>query len=385
MTVSGPTEPAIDRLKLDQGSQYLNIEVTQGETIGPQDLGTSDGAASQEFELPDTPLFDASELIEVDESGGGTWIEYVGVVNFLNSTATSRHYVRETDADGKGKIRFGDGTNGKVPPATADIRGAYRIGGDEDGNVGIGQISVNADGVGGIGEVTNPRSATDWKQKDGATIDDLERVKRDAPAALRTRQTASNAGDVLRLTLKGFRDRNGVNPVARAFAIEEGLGVKTIKLLVVGSGGKTLTAEEKEDLELYFNGNRNVVPIVEGVLLMNYQVGVFNYEPLITTVNANVVWPGGNQQSIRNGLLNLLTPLSLEIDELTYTWVFGGRIAFSRIDSEIHAVDPAIQSVSGLVVNGVSPTPSISGITMGANQLPTSVSSGITINILESL
>jgi hypothetical protein len=381
----GVVEPSIDRLRIDQDGQYLIVEVTQGETIGPQELGTSDGSASQEFELPDTPLLDDSELIEVDESGGGTWITYIGVTNFLNSTATSRHYIRETNADGKGKIRFGDGTNGKIPPATADIRGTYRIGGDEDGNVGVGQISVNADGIGGVGEVSNPRSATDWKQKDGATIDDLERVKRDSPAALRTRQTASNASDVLRLTLTKFRDRNDVNPVARAWAIEEGLGVKTIKLLVVGSGGRTLTAEEKSDLELYFNGDRNVVPIVEGVLMMNYKVFVFNYEPLITTVTTSVVWPGGNQQSIRNGLLNLLTPLSLEPDKLTYTWVFGGRIAFSRIHSEIHLVDPAIQSVSSLTVNGISPTPSISGITMGANQLPTSVSSGITINILESL
>jgi len=385
LTVAGPTEPSIDRLQIDQGSQYLNVEVTQGETVGPQDLGTSDGSAFQEFELPDTPLFDDSELIEVDESGGGTWIIYTGVANFLNSTATSRHYIRETNAGGKGTIRFGDGTNGKIPPATADIRGTYRIGGDEDGNVGIGQISVNADGIGGVGEVSNPRSATDWKQKDGATEDDLERVKRDSPAALRTRQTASNPSDVLRLALTAFRDRNGVNPVARVFAIEEGLGVKTIKLLVVGSGGRTLTAEEKEDLEEYFNGNRNVIPIVEGVLLMNYKVFVFNYEPLVTSVTANVVWPGGNQQSIRNALLNLLTPLSFEEDGLTYTWVFGGRIAFSRIHSEIHLVNPSIQNVSALTVNGVSPTVLISGITLGANQLPTSVSGGITINILESL
>jgi len=379
VNVSTPTAPTLVRVRIDQGDQYIIVAATQGETIGPQVLGSSDGSTSQEFQLPETPYIDNSETLEVDEAGGGAWKEYIRVLNFLNSTATSRHYVRETDAEDQATVRFGDGINGKIPPAGTDnVRSSYRVGGDDDGNVGPDEIVVNADGLSGIAEVTNPRSALGWKIKDGGTEADIERVKRDAPAELRTRNTASNGGDIERLAI-AFTDSNGTKPVARAVAIEEGLGVKTAKLLVVGAGGSTLTTEQKLELEEYFNGNRYTRPQIKGKLVLNNKVFVFNYEPQLIQVSATVVWPGGNAAAIRTALLSLITPLSLEEDGTTYTWDFGGYVSLSRVFAQIHSVDPAIIDVPTLLLNGSASSP-----LLGGNELPVSTAGGITISIQES-
>lgn len=379
VSVSTPTEPVIDEIDIDAAEQFLLIEVTQGETVGPQTLGSSDGSVSQEFLLPDTPFIDDTETVEVDEGGGGNFVEYSRVDNFLSSQATSRHYIRETDAEDTAKIRFGDGTNGKIPPAGTDnVQATYRIGADIDGNVATNEIVVNSDGVQGISEVRNPRTAVGWRLKDGGSEDDIERVKREAPAALRTRDRAVSEDDVARLAVNDFISSAGIKPVARAFSIEEGLGPKTIKLLVVGNGGSTLTSVEKEELDEFFNGNRNASPPVEGKFVANHQVTSFNFEPDTVNIQATVVWPGGNPESVRNALLALLNPLALESDGVTFVWDFAGLVSRSRIFSAIHGVNPNVEDVSTLLING-----SAASFQLDSNGLPVSVAAGIIINIAE--
>lgn len=371
---------SIDRVRIDEGTQYLLAVGTQGETVGPKIIGSSDGSARQSFELPDNPFIDDTELIEVDEAGGGNFVTYTRVLNFLSSTQTSRHYVRESDAEDVAEIIFGDGVNGKIPPAGSDnIRATYRIGADEDGNVGADMVVVNSDGTAQISEVTNPRAATNWKMKDGGSEEDIERLKREGPAELRTRDTASTGDDIQRLAVRKFTDRNGASPVARAFAEFEGFGPKTVKLLVVGTGGTTLTGTQKEDLDEYFNGDRDANPPTNGVLMLNHEVTTVNFEPREIDIITTVVWPNGNAESIKNALLALMTPLALEVDGTTYVWNFGGTIAESRVHAAIHAVDPAILRVPTLTIEGVAGSVPLIG-----DQLPTSTAASIKVNIIQS-
>lgn len=380
VSVAAPTSPILDTVDIDQNEQFLVVVGTQGETIGPKVIGSSDGTQSQGFELPDNPLIDGTETIEVDEGGGGTFVEWTRQANFLSSLAASRHYVRESNAEGVATIRFGDGTAGKIPPVGVDnIRATSRIGADEDGNVGANTVVVNSDGTPQISEVTNPRAAKNWKQKDGGTEADIERLKRDAPAALRTRETGSNEDDVERLAIKIFVDRNGARPVARAFAEPEGFGPKTVKLLVVGAGGTTLSGAEKADLEEFYNGDRTARPPVKGKISLNNQVTAVNFEPRPIVIVATVTWPNGNAESIRSALLALLTPLSLEEDGTTFTWDFAGTVGISRVYSEIHAVDPTIIRVPTLTLNGVA-----ASVALITNQLPTSIAASINVSIQQS-
>ena len=381
IVATGTTPPIFDTIKLSEGDQYLVRPCTQGETIGPQVIGSSTGQASQSFRLPETPYLDDTETIEVDEGGAGTWIEYVKVENFLNSSATSRHYMRQTDATDRASIIFGDGINGRIPPAGIDnVRGTYRIGGDVDGNVGANTVVNNADGVNGISEAFNPRPASGWRIKDGGDAADLARLKRDAPAGLRTRDTASNGDDCKRLAVYKFVDRSGTKPVARAFAEEEKFGIKTIGLLVVGAGGVTLTATQIADLEEYFNGDRYARPPTSGALVANHELTAVNFEPELISIEATVVWPGGNAESIKNALLSYITPLAVDDDDgSTYVFDFGGKVSFSKVHQLVHDVDPGIRDVPLLLLNG-----SASSVSLGTNGLPVTTSAAIQINIQES-
>jgi hypothetical protein len=381
VTPTSGTPPVFDTIQLDQGDLYVIRPCTQGETIGPQVIGSSTGAASQTFRLPETPYLDDTETIEVDEGGAGTWIEYTHVLNFLNSTSTSRHYMRQTDATDRASIIFGDGINGKVPPAGIDnVRAAYRIGGDIDGNVGPDTIVVNADGVNGISEVYNPRSAVGWRIKDGGNAADLARLKRDAPAGLRTRDRAVNGDDAQRLAINKFVDSNGTKPVVRAFAEEEKFGPKTVGLLVVGAGGTTLTGTQLEDLEEYFNGDKFARPPTSGVLVANQELTAVNFEPSLITIEATVVWPGGSAEAIKNALLAFVTPLAVEEEDgITWVFDFGDKVSYSKVHQLIHDVDPNIRDIPVLLING-----SQASAPLGANELPITTAASIEINAQES-
>jgi len=384
VNVLGANRPVIDTIDIDQGSQYIVFIVTQGNTIGPQIIGSSTGQAHQEFKLPELPYLDDTETVEVDEGGGGIFVEYTKVDTFLLSSSTDRHYTRRATAKDEAIIRFGDGINGKIPPAgVGNIQATWRVGGAENGNVGADQITVNAEGVTGITSITNPRSATGYRAKDGANTLDLERVKRDAPAELRIRGTAAKPADAARLAVDEFVDASGIKPVERAEAFEEGFGPKTTKLLVVGLGGNILTATQLTSLDTYFNGDRLARPVVDGVLLMNHELTSVNYEPAVITVEANVVWPGGSAEVIRNVLLAFLNPLALAEDGTTRLWDFGAQVSLSRVYNLIHGADPNISDVPVLKLAKGGATPLSSSVNLSPNELPVTKASLISISIQE--
>jgi len=378
VSVSTPTAPSIDRVKIDSGGQYIYCEATQGETFGPTVVGNGDGTSGQSFTLPNTPHLDGTDEVEVEEAS--VWQAYDRVVNFNSSKPYSRHYTVATNAKGEATITFGDGVNGKVPPVGADnVRATQRVGGGDSGNVGANTVTVNGDGLAGIASVTNPRPAWGWRMQEGATTADLERVKRVIPASLRsgTGSKAIDASDAARLAVEEFVDADGVKPVARAVGFEEGMGPKTIKLLVVGAGGAVLSSDQRADLEEWFNGDRTARPPVAGRLVMNHRVYVVNYTPITVSIVANVVWPNGSAVAIQSALLSLLRPLALEGDEYTYVWDFEAEVSLSRIYTTIHNVHPAISDVPSLTVNGVA-----SSLTLTGAQLPVSDASSLSISII---
>lgn len=385
VSVVGPTTPVFDRVRIDQGDQYIAFNVIQGRSIIEQVIGSSSGNASQSFDLPNTPYIDDTETIEVDEGGAGTWTEWLYVKAFTYSSATSRHYRRELDAKGVATIYFGDGVNGRIPPAgTENVRASYRVGGGDNGNVGADQITVNADAVPRITSVTNPRGATGWRIFEGGDALDLARVKRDGPASMRIRDTGAKAADIERLAIDVFTDASGIKAVARAYAVEEGYGTKTVKLLVVGVGGGPLTGTQLADLDEYFNGDRYARPPVYGVIALNQQVTSTNYEPAVITVQASVVWPGGNAESIKNALLAFLDPLVTDDDGSTWLWDFGAQVSFSKVSALIHSIDPAISDIPILLMAKGGAAPAASSVSLDNNELPVAKSTTITINILQS-
>ena len=356
-TTAAPTNPNMDTIYIDTGKQYLMVVAVQGQTVADNPLGSSNGGPDQELTLGFRPLIEGTLILEVDEgSGFQAWSQKE---NFLNSSSASKDYTLEISGDDIAKVKFGDGIRGKIPAAGVDnIRAIYRVGADQDGNVGARTITVNKSGISFVNQLLNPRGAQGWATKEGATPEDLARLKIEGPATLRTRNRAITTDDFEFLAVQ-FTNSLGSKYVSRALAIEETFGVKTIELVVVGKSGAILTEAQREELENYFNGNKplGIVPVI----LSNHEVTVVNYTPKVINVVATVT--GGNEEQIKNAITALLNPDATFNDGVTKRWDFGQEIPLSVIVAEVFEVDPV--NIKKVVIS--SP---VADVVLAARELP---------------
>ena len=331
--VTAPVNPSVDRIRIDTGNQFVLVPVSQGQTVVDDPVGSSNGDINLEFLLTQRPLIEGTLLIEIDEGSG--FQPWNSKENFLSSNSFSKDYTLNIDANDNAIIKFGDGQQGKIPTAGVDnIRALYRIGADVDGNVGARTITVNTAGISFISRVFNPRQALGWASKEGSTEQDLARLKIEGPATLRTRGRAIATIDFEFLATQ-FIDSNGSLLVARAKAIEETFGVKTIEVVVVGFGGALLTEVQRDELRDFFNGNKALD--IDPIIVTNHEATIVNFTPKEIDVTATVT--GGVKAEIENAITALLNPESVFSDGVTKRWSFGQEVPLSVIVSEIFEVD----------------------------------------------
>lgn len=331
---NAPVNPNVDEIRIDGGTQFVLVPVVQGQTVVEEPLSSSNGSPNQIIELTFRPIIDGTLLIEVNEGAG--FQPWNLKENFLSSNSSSKDYTLEIKADNTARIEFGDGVQGKIPtPGVDNIRALYRVGADVNGNVGAKTITVNKSGISFVTRVFNPRQASGWAIKEGSTEADLARLKIEGPATLRTRGRGITTDDMEFLATQ-YTDSNGSKLVARALAIEETFGVKTIELVVVGPAGAFLTEAQREELTDYFNGNK--AKGIKPVILANHEVSIVNYTAKIIDVTATVT--GGNSEQIKNAIAALLNPEATFNDGVTKRWAFGQEIPVSVIIAEIFEVDP---------------------------------------------
>ncbi|HMI52382.1 MAG TPA: putative baseplate assembly protein [Candidatus Saccharimonadales bacterium] len=116
------------------------------------------------------------------------WVTWSEKENFFDSGAADRHYVLD---HASGRLFFGDGLSGKIPPASAAISGSlFRSGGGLAGNLPEGAITQLLGSVPGIQGVANPRAA-----EGGADGETLEAFSTRAPQSIRHRGRAVMPGD----------------------------------------------------------------------------------------------------------------------------------------------------------------------------------------------
>jgi hypothetical protein len=209
-----------------------------------------------------------------------------------------------------------------------------------------------------VSRVFNPRQASGFQVKEGSTDADLARLKIAGPATLRVRNRAITPDDYEFLATE-YTTVTGSQLVSRALAIEETFGIKTIELVVVGSGGALLTGTQLEDISKYFNGSKP--DKIKGIGLSNHEALAVNYTPRTIDVTGTVV--GGNKAQIENALKSLLNPEALFSDGTTYRWDFDDTVPLAILIAEIIAVDP--QNIKN--VNLTSPA---ADVDLAAKELP---------------
>jgi predicted phage baseplate assembly protein len=126
-------------------------------------------------------------LTPVDEGkgeSGPTWVRWHEVDHFRFSGRKSRHYMIDRST---GRLTFGDGIHGMVPPAGKDnIRARiYQTGGEERGNVPVNTITVLKRGIALIDSVFNVDAAGG-----GSAMETADQLVIRGPQALKHRERA---------------------------------------------------------------------------------------------------------------------------------------------------------------------------------------------------
>lgn len=163
---------------LVQGNTFVDITAENSEFHSTGFIGTGD--ADQEYILDRTPYLDGSAVVTADA------VAHTEVANFLLSTPTSKHYVVLVDENDQASIRFGDGTNGAVPPAASNIQVNYNTGGGLVGNVIAAQLTVlNGTFKDDSGNVVALSTTNALKAVGGLDRESFQSAKERAPLTLR--------------------------------------------------------------------------------------------------------------------------------------------------------------------------------------------------------
>lgn len=368
ISATGATNPTLKRVRIDTGKQYALANATQGRSVEDDPLGSSTGDANQRFETTRDYFIDSEDYTELTVDSE-VWTR---VDNFLSSTSQNKHYRIELGENDRATIVFGDGNNGAIPPVgQGNISLSYRVEANNDGNVGANTVVVDKTGLTYVNSIWNPRQSTGWKEAEGATEESLEQAKIAGPASLRTKEVALSPSDAVTLT-KSFVASDGSRPFSRATYVEEGFGAKTLKLIVVGSGGGQPTSSQLAELDEYFNGDLYSTPVKEKHFLTNNEVTSVAYTPKTIDITAVVTAPDTvTATAIRNKLLQTIQPEALKSDGVTYEWSFGGTVSLRRLYHEIFDADEDIEDVT------IS-YPS-SDVSLNQDELPKAVNINITV------
>lgn len=176
---------------------HLNTTLAvQVETIKNEILGSSEGKANQEFNLLRIPV--VSEEIRVNETDTLTEeaaevpVPWQPVEDFFESSAKDRHYVIDR---ANGRIRFGNGLQGMIPPMGQDnIIADYYVGGGAKGNINAFEISDLKTSIPYLDKVSNPGPA-----QGGSDTEQMQGVFKRGPHMIKHRNRAVTREDFERL------------------------------------------------------------------------------------------------------------------------------------------------------------------------------------------
>jgi len=334
---------------IGEADWYVNPLCIQGETV-VEEIGTTTTEQWQRYLMSRSPYINAS-LSELLIGTDSSWVEIDPHEFLVYGPEDKIFWIREYQ-DGH-YVCFGDGTNGKIPPDSLTIQARYRIGASEDGNVGAGTVVNNRSGTPRLTDVTNPQAAFGWMAAEGSTDASMAQLRERAPASVRANLRAVSLEDHETLAIR-FETSDGRVPVARAYAIANGAGQRSVRLLVVGPAGAQVSTSDLLELDTYFNGGYQGTQRVEGVAMQNATVvvgtGAFGAAPSVgytpKTINeiANfevlAQFASGAQALAEAALEAILSPLAVEADGNTWVWRPGGLVDDARLQAAIVAAVP---------------------------------------------
>ncbi|MFH1962120.1 MAG: putative baseplate assembly protein [bacterium] len=196
----------------------------QQETIKDELLGSSDGNSNQGFVFSKTPVVSEEVWVneialseeerraiiekspaavkEIKNADGNTtefWVKWQPMDDLLETKAKDRVYQSDRAF---GKIGFGDGTHGTIPPIGRDnIKADYTTGGGKKGNVDADKITELKASIPFVDKVSNPDNAAG-----GSEIEILEMALERMPQSIKNRGQAVTLEDFEWIARESARD-----------------------------------------------------------------------------------------------------------------------------------------------------------------------------------
>lgn len=356
-------------------------------------LGSSNGMPGQVFSISSKPVLEG-QVIEVKEpavpsedelsligsevgesavritrteSGDirEVWVKWHEVGSFSGSAPASRHYI--IDRTG-GRIIFGDGVRGMIPPAVANNIAAriYKSGGGKRGDVKHGVLTGMKTTIPNIEKVFNQDPASGGRDMEGT-----DGLIRRTPYSLRTGGRAVTAGDFEMLAAES-------SPyVARASCIADEESGKVVVIIAPAYAGDAPLPESAllDHVGSYLK-ERAYPPVSDHIRVIgpeyeNVKVDV-EFKPVSISLGRLAA------DMVRERLRAFLNPISGGRDGTG--WPFGCELFHSEIASVVEDVE-GVDYITKLTINdNVIGAPGTAWMTkIAANALPWAGDSDITV------
>ncbi|MDR1514932.1 MAG: baseplate J/gp47 family protein [Synergistaceae bacterium] len=304
---------------IPSGATEGTCGAVEGETFDER-LGYSNGAAGQEFYLPRATVI---EIISVRVDGTA----WEAVESLADQGGASPAYTVDIDAFGRARIMFGDGGNGRIPEADAEISSSYRIGGGTRGNVASNAITAMRDIVtDDIGERVPVSVTNHFPASGGAEPESAERIRMWAPRYFEAQNRCVTQADYETIAMT-FQDSNaGAIAKARAIVHERSGEANVIRYYVLAyaesSGGLALASQPLKDALLsYINERKMLTDWIE------VKDGTWRYVDVIGTLRLT---PGvASQTAITRAEYALRALMSVENQHM------GGELRISDVYAAI--------------------------------------------------
>lgn len=317
------------------GIWALPAPVVQGRTVVDR-IGVTTGEPFQRLSLREHGLISGSvAVVEV-----GPDPEWIVVPTLLVSGPQDRHVMLEERPDGGWELVFGDGVTGALPATGRLVTVTYRVDATDDGNVGRDAIRVIDGSLPRLRHPRNPLDASGWRPRDADDTTALEATRTLVPSRYRARGRVTTPQDIEAVLTGEFNDSTGQRPFTRAYAVEDGAGYNTVRIVLVAPNDTPPSSADLADADQFLNGVRSGMRRVGGVLLANRRAVL---EPMVqrvvdVSIHARVgrAYSSGARASIEAAVMAAVRPTAVDSTG-AYRWEPGQEITDGAIVSAIGA------------------------------------------------
>jgi uncharacterized phage protein gp47/JayE len=253
-TPKGVMFETVEDQRIPSGAVEAEVVFVQGQST--VDTFSSTGEPFQKFQLTSSGVAFGSVSLTVD---GAPWSE---VDSLVYGDEDSEVFAIKYDENDNVYILFGDGTNGRCPFPGAVIEVSYRVGGGEQGNISIGEISQTILGyLDGVVPETSVEVSIQNEERGsgGEERESIQHAKLWAPRWVKTNGRAVTVEDFDTLANTFSDPIHGTVAFAKAKLHQEIPEYNLVDIYVWGRDSEgnitTVSSSLKNSLEEYFDNN----------------------------------------------------------------------------------------------------------------------------------